>query len=167
MNMEFENKLFAEIEEFFTERGTKVFYDDIEGKKALVMEFGDEGAPEDCTVSLVDIDDNITAVNIMFTIMSGLPDSSSDDMDVLLPYLNKYLTVGNFGLMKDSGYLYFSCAFVVDEFADMLQTMTLLLSMWEIADNTAREGIEVIAPVIGGTVPAVEAANDDSSIIQF
>ena len=99
MNKEFEKMLFAETKGFFSERGNEVFYDDLEGRKVLVMEFGEENAPADCTVSVIEPDDDITAINIMFTLVSEYPGTAPENMDRLPAVLNKYLTIGNFGFV--------------------------------------------------------------------
>lgn len=167
MNKEFEKMLFAETEEFFSERGTEVFYDDIDGKKVLVMEFGEENAPADCTVSVIEPDDDITAINIMFTLVSEYPGTVPEDMVRLPAILNKYLTIGNFGFVQDSGYFYFSCSLIVDESADITETMKLFLSTWEVAYNTSAEGLQVIMPVVNGSLAVNALDEDEASIIQF
>ena len=158
---------FAETEEFFSERGNEVFYDDISGKKVLVIEFGEENAPADCTVSVIEPDDDITAINIMFTLVSEYPGTVPEDMVRLSAILNKYLTIGNFGFVQDSGYFYFSCSLIVDESADINETMKLFLSTWEVAYNTSAEGLQVIIPVVNGRLAVNALDEDEASIIQF
>jgi len=169
VSKEFEKELFDETEAFFSSRGTEVFYDEIEGKNVLVMEYGDDGSPvpADCTVSVIEPDEGCTAVNIMFTLLPGPAAGASDDIEILLPLLNKYLTIGSFGFINETGYLYFSCSFIVDENEEIINTMKLFLSTWEAAFDTSREGLEILLPVINGDVPAGSLTEDEATIIQF
>lgn len=167
MSKEFEKKLFTETEEFFLSRGTKVFYDDVDGINVLVMEYDDDNAPADCNVSVIDLNDDCTAINIMFTLVSASVGKAYDEIESLLPNMNLFLTIGSFGLIKETGYLFFNCSMIVDENADITQTMKLFLSTWEAAYDTARQGIDILLPVINGDVDASGLSEDDVTIIQF
>ena len=116
MNRIFENKLFPEIEEFFASKGFTVLYEDIEGKNVLIMEPDSDVLFEDCNITVDSFDEESTAVNILFTLESKLPDEFSDNVDDLLLYLNKYLTIGCFELIKENGFFFLGIISHMDNF---------------------------------------------------
>lgn len=167
MDRIFEKSLFLEIEEFFSSRGLKVSYEDIDEKRVLVMESdGDEGF-EDCNISVGEAEDGIASVNILFSLETGLSAENSDKVDELLGYLNKYLTIGSFGLVKENGYFYFSCSYLADAQAETEQAMKIFLMTWQIASETAEQGAQTVRSMIYGLADVSELMNDDISIIQF
>ena len=167
MNSIFEKSLFSEIEEFFSSRGFTVFNDDIDGKNILVMEPDSDVSFEDCNISVNETDEDITSVNILFTLETELLDDLSDSVDMLLPYLNKYLNIGSFGLVKESGYFYFSYSYIADTKAETEQAMKVFLMTWQIASDTAAEGMDTVRALISRDAELSELLNEDSSIIQF
>lgn len=167
MNRIFENKLFPEIEEFFASKGFTVLYEDIEGKNVLIMEPDSDVLFEDCNITVDSFDEESTAVNILFTLESKLPDEFSDNVDDLLLYLNKYLTIGCFELIKENGFFFFRCSYLADTQAPIVQVMKVFLMTWQIASDTAVQGSQIVRSLIQGEAEIGELLSDDSSIIQF
>ncbi len=167
MDRIFEKNLFSEIEEFFSSQGFTISYEEIETSKALVMETDSNEAFEDCSISVGDTDEGIADVNILFSLEVGLSEEDFEKVDDLLMYLNKYLTVGSFGLVKESGFIYFRCSYLADTQAEIEQAMTVFLMTWQIASETAAQGVQTVRSVINGEAQISELMNDDTSIIQF
>lgn len=167
MSETFEKELFSEIEEFFSSRGMEIFYDDMDGKRALVMEYGPEIPVEDCSITVGQLNESSTSVYLLFSVAEELSEENRDNADKLLLYLNKFLTVGNFGMIRDIGYFYFNCSFIADTNDSIEQVMKLFLVTWETAFDTAVQGAQTVLPVFRGEIPVNELMNDDISIIQF
>lgn len=167
MDRVFEKNLFSEVENFFSSKGLAISYEDIESKSVLVMEPDGENSFIDCSISTGEIENNITDVTILFSLATDLPAEISDKVDDLLVSLNKYLTVGSFGLIKENGYFYFTCSYLADTQAQTEQTMKVFLMTWQIAADTAVQGLQTVISVINGETDNSVVTSDDISIIQF
>ncbi len=167
MDRIFEESLFSEIEEFFSSQAMSISYEDIDEKRVLVMESDGDEWFEDCNITVGEAENGIAAVNILFSLETGLSDENPDKVDDLLVFLNKYLTIGSFGLVKENGYFYFSCSYLADAQAETEQAMKIFLMTWQIASKTAAEGEQTVRSVIQGEADVSELMSDDISIIQF
>ena len=167
MSKAWDNALITELESFFTEAGMTVSAEMFGDRQVLVSEYGAENAPEDCNVSVEHLTEDSTVLFIMFTVRSGLDAAQTADVLAVLPYLNKYLSVGCFGIAEADGYFYFSTAMVLDEQADHAKLIRMITATLGIAEATVYEAIDMIAPVLEGETPVSGLLNEDTGIIQF
>lgn len=167
MKGEWDKELLKAIESVFSDAGLYTATENINGRDVLVIEYDAENAPEDCNISIEQLTENSTVINILISVMSGLNKKQSQDIAALLPYLNKYLTIGSFGLTEQDGYFYFSYSFVIDEQTGIGKLVREVSSALDIATASAEEAVGITAPVINGGKPVSELMTDDISIIQF
>ena len=167
MNSEFQTRLFSETEEFFSSRGLNVLHEDIDGRDILVLEPHSSDTFDDCNISVNETDEQTAAVDMLFTLGAELDSELCDSLDELLLYLNKFLTIGSFGLEREGGYFYFGCSYLADTAAPTEQMMKVFLMTWQIAADTAVQGVGILQSLKGGEVQLSELLNDDTSIIQL
>ena len=84
-----------------------------------------------------------------------------------LPYLNRFLDIGVFGIDDESGDLEFRYSFIASEKTDRKKLIKMISAAYGTAENTAAEAAGITAPVISGETPAAELLNEDSVIIQY
>ncbi|MBO6303406.1 MAG: hypothetical protein J6N15_13305 [Ruminiclostridium sp.] len=167
MSKTWETELLNELVESLSEGAEDIGIEDINGNDVLVMEYDSENGVEDCNIMVNHINEDSTEINVMVTLRSGLGEKSVNDVLSLLPYLNEYLTVGNFGITVQDGYFYFNTTQEIDEDMDRDKLLKMIGTVLDIAVNTSEEAMEMIAPVLDGERPAAELMNEDTAIIQF
>ncbi len=167
MNEAWDKELLKELEELLSEAGLEVTREDIAGNDVIVAEYDGENEPEDCNVSVMHLTEDSTEISVMISVMSGLDEKQSDDIAALIPYLNRYLSVGSFGITKQDGYFWFGCSNVIDENTERSKLLKVAAATVDIAYGTAAEAVRIVLPVVNGETPVSELMNDDTSIIQF
>ncbi len=167
MSEAWDKELLDELEEVFSEAGMNAFIDEISGTNAVVVEYDGFNAVEDCNVSVVHPTDDATAVSVLITVRSELGEKASEDIAALLPYLNKYLTVGSFGITRENGYFWFGSTFVIDEDIDRTRLLRIIAANIDICVGTAEEAIALTALMLNGEQSVTELMNEDTAIIQF
>ncbi|MBQ9483264.1 MAG: hypothetical protein IJU82_03655 [Ruminiclostridium sp.] len=167
MSEAWDNELLAGLGELFSKAGGKVSTEELSGKKVLVIESDEAGGIEDANITVEHFPEDITVISLLFSVASDLDEKARKDITALLPYLNRCLTIGNFGITAQDGYFYFRTAFVIDEASDRDILFRTIASTFGIAVVTADEAAKLTAPVIRGEKPVSELMNDDTGIIQF
>ncbi len=167
MNETGDKELLKEIEELFSETGVEVYTEEFSGTQVVVAEYEEGETPEDCNVSVMHLTEDSTEISVMISVLSGLDEKQSDDIAALIPYLNRYLSVGSFGIAKQDGYFWFGCSNVIDENTGRSKLLRIIAGMVDIAYNTAAEAAAMILPVVNGEAQVSELMNEDTSIVQF
>lgn len=167
MSKTWETELLNELVEALADSADDIGIEDINGNDVLVLEYDSENGIEDCNIMVQHINDDSTEINVMITLRSGLSEENCNNVLALLPYLNEYLAVGNFGITLQDGYFYFSATQEIDEDMDRDKLLKMIGTVLDIAVNTSEEAMEMIVPVLDGERPAAELMNEDTAIIQF
>ena len=165
MVREWDIRLIKDLEELFADRGASI--EKISGRDVLVMEYEEEEMPEDCNIFIEHVTEDSTEVCFMFTVASGLDEKTTEDISALLPFLNRFLSIGSFGIVRQDGFFYFNYSLTVSEQTKKDILMKIITVTLDIAAKTAEEAAVITAPVLNGEVPAAELLNEGISIIQF
>lgn len=155
-----------ELAEIFTDAGYDVSADEINDSNILSIGYGEDSAVEDGSIIITHYDDILT-VFVLVTVWSGLGTKEKEDMAQFLPYLNRFLDIGVFGIDDESGDLEFRYSFIASEKTDRKKLIKMISVAYGTAENTAAEAAGITAPVISGETPAAELLNEDSVIIQY
>ncbi|MCR4780954.1 MAG: hypothetical protein K5876_07660 [Ruminiclostridium sp.] len=165
MNEVWEKELLNELRDLFAEAGRNAEIENISGREVLVAEYEGENEPEDCNVSVVHLMEDTTEISVLISVRSGLDEKQSADIAALVPYLNRFLSIGCFG--NEDGYFWYSCSFVIDEDMERSILIKQITASVNIALNTAAEATAMILPVVNGEAHVSELMNEDTSIVQF
>lgn len=166
MNNAWDNALLEALAEILREMETEVHIAGNGGRNVLTVEYGDTSPAEDLDLSVVHLTEDSTALSILITVASGLDKRASAQVCRMLPFLNRSLSVGNFGLAEESGYFYFSYTMLLDESTDPDTLLYLIGGVMTVAEATAAQGAALAAPVIRGEMTAAERLNSASPLLQ-
>ena len=158
--------LINELCEIFTDAGLNASVEDINDSDILVVEYGDDSAVEDGSVIITHYDDILT-VFVTATVRSALEGKEREDIAGLIPYMNRFLDIGNICLDDESGDLEFKYSFVANDSTDREKLIKIISVAYGTAEATAVEAAGITAPVISGEKPVSELLNEGSEIIQF
>jgi hypothetical protein len=167
MNEAWDNELLNDIGRVMTEAGLRSEVGDIGGKTVLVIEFEGENSAEDANIAVEHFSEDVTGISVMFTAASGCGEKETADITALLPYLNRFLSIGSFGITVPDGYFYFGTSFVIDTGADRASIIRKTAATFDICAETVNAAVTALAPVISGEKQVSELMNDDTAIIQF
>ena len=166
MSDTFVKELIGELCETFKAAGIDASVDSIDDGDILAVEYGDESAADDAAV-IINREEDLLSVYIVVTVWSGLSGKEESDIAQLLPYMNRYLTLGAFELGGEDGTLDFVYSFIADDKTDRPKLLKIISAAYAFAARTADEGALLIAPVISGEAQVSELMNEDTSIVQF
>ena len=167
MSSKWDIELLNELEGICKKIGFKPTMDEFSGKKVLVLEYSGDLACEDCNVSIDRLNDEVTAISLLFSVKSGLDKKQSGEIEKLLPYLNKYLSFGAFTVDGEEGYFSYSASFVVREDIEREMILNCVATALSLGLVTTGEAIKITDPIISGEAEASELMNDSSLIFQF
>ncbi len=167
MNNDFDGSLLKAILEMVSAAEPDTMIADINGKPVLLTEISGDNATEDRNISVTHLTEDCTAVEIMYTVRSGLDVRQCNDILALLPYLNRYLSIGAFGLLEQNGYFYFHYAFAIRKETEVPLILETLAATLTITDATVQEAILLTAPVLRGELTADDRMREETSITQF
>ena len=166
MSDTFVKELTADLSGILKAAGFDAYVDSGDGGDILVTEYGDDNAADSASV-IINRAGELLSVYICAAVWSGLDGGRKDDIAKLLPYLNRYLSLGDFELEEEDGTLEFRYSFIADEKTDRPKLLKIIAAAYAFAARTADEGALLIAPLISGEVQVSELMNDDTSIIQL
>lgn len=141
---------------------------DVEGKDVLTCFPAEKTdlTPEDISVNLEHFDGGSTAMQIMISVFYDLNEQAVPLIERLLTSLNSLLSVGNFCLMQQEGYLYLNSAFLIDGIDEGEAGFSLAAHMG-ILTATAARARELLLPVVRGEIGAEAIEYDDYRISQM
>ena len=162
-----DHTLLTMFEDFFRETGFDPELTDIDGREALEVTFtpSQEDAPMECTVTVTHPEESTTAVQILFSLFEDLPLSLTLDCIPFLCRFNTEIGSGSFGAMEETGFVYFSSAFVADYLSDKNVLLSLSAEM-DVLLLLAFRGRGLLLPLVEGTVTKEELQRQDPVLLQ-
>ena len=163
-----DEELLERLEAFFKNLGLSYKNDIIGDKPALILTYDpeDDQLPGDCTITISHPGEDFTAIQMLISIFVELDEKTTADAASLLPVMNSALSIGNFGVIRDEGYLYYNYAFLTNGMSDEGVLLSAAAALSIISD-TAAEGIDILLPLINGEKDVDEIRNEDIVIAQF
>ena len=160
-------ELLEGMQAFLNNLGKDFELTDVGGKDVLEYYYGgEESFPVDCTLSVENIGDGNTAVQIMITVFYELDEKTSAFIRELLPSLNSALEVGCFCLIPQDGFMYLNNAFLTDGFDESNIALSLAANL-EVLTATAGQARELLLPLVKGEIKPDDVRKDEMFIAQF
>ena len=162
-----DKELLDHIADYFERLNVDFEKETIGGLDSLVIHYTieEEILPEDCTITIHHPDANCTAIQLLFSMFSILDSEKTAEVSEFFDQMNSLLSLGYFGAVKDSGFVYFSYAFLTDKLTDE-NILSMLNALFGILTLTAAKGRELLLPLVLGKITKEELLNEDLSIVQ-
>ena len=163
-----DRKLLEKLANFLYNIGAETEREEFDDKTALVLTYAvdDETLPEECTVTIEHPAADLTAIQMMISVFYDLDEKTTEEAAKLLPIMNSILEMGCFGVIRSEGCVYFNYAFIVDGLDDSGMIISTVTA-FDIITQTAREGRNILAPLVVGDKKAEDYNNDDALIVQI
>ena len=125
--------------------------EDIAGKEAIVAEYAGENGelPEDCSITVENLTEDSTEINILVTVFSGLDEVPTVNVARVVGELNKFLQIGSFSVIDD-GALFLNYCFVVDEEMGVNNMLAAFLASLDAVSAAAIDAKQQLQPLIKG-----------------
>ena len=173
MNNDWQKRFFESLKSVYKDK-LEIIEEKIDGKDTLNIILGDgsdDGAlPYDCSVTVDDNEDNGTAcVELLMMFRDGIPAEKINGAIKLVSCFNSAITIGFFGLIEDTGSVYFNCAFNViakDEVKYYTSAVRVFGETARIAVVSVEEADEYLERFVSGETSLDELIAEDVAIIQ-
>ena len=167
MNDTFVKELTGDLCETFGAAGINASVDSTDEGDILSVEYGDDNAADGAVV-IIDREGDLLSVYVNVSVWYA-GDSRNAELSQLLPYLNRYLSLGAFELEDEDGdvTLDFRYSFIADQKTDRAKLLKIIAAAYAFAARTADEGALTIAPLMSGEAQVSELMNEETSIVQF